>query len=595
MKLQFVAQFRAGEPSVREPREDTELNGREQDLGCRERKRGLKDTVGRQLLMIHLLNDASLFHPCEGFPPKLPSLPRRNQAGGIVTTVLPCARDAGNFAHHPRWTLRARRRSLSLAYQAHTMKARLLLLAITVLLSMDSSAKAQNPDLRGAASLGPEAIFQLTNIWAVHLSFTPDQWDAMEPTQSPGGLGGTQRRTFLQGPEGGRNGIAAAFGFVFKYVHADLEFGSHVFRNVAVRYKGNGTFLSSRTGPKRSLKIDLNQFVKEQKLGGMSQLNLHNSVRDSSGMNEAMAYQLFRDGGLPAPRTAFARVYITVPGKHNRQYFGLYNLVEDVSSSFAEDRFNQKGGALFKPVTPHLFSDLGDAWADYNQTYDPKGNLSEQQKSRVIEFSRFASSASDEQFASQLGRFVDVAQFARYMAITVWLTDLDGILGPGQNYYLYLHPSTQKFMFIPWDQDQPFGQFPRGTQEQREQLSIRRPWTGENKFLERAFKNEEFYSAYVAALREYSASLFQPERLDKKVSELAKAIRPAIKEESSERLEEFEKAVAGKNVATSMGPRFGSFEVKSLRGFVRARNASVADQLAGRSEGMTISQGLGGR
>ena len=32
----------------------------------------------------------------------------------------------------------------------------------------------------------------------------------------------------------------------------------------------------------------------------MSQLNLHNSVRDPSFMNEAVAYRLFRDGGVPA-------------------------------------------------------------------------------------------------------------------------------------------------------------------------------------------------------------------------------------------------------------------------------------------------------
>jgi spore coat protein CotH len=38
---------------------------------------------------------------------------------------------------------------------------------------------------------------------------------------------------------------------------------------------------------------------------------------------------------------------------------------------------------------------------------------------------------------------------------------LDSLLGPRQNHYVYLHPKTQKFMFLPWDQDQTFGQFPR--------------------------------------------------------------------------------------------------------------------------------------
>ncbi|GEM_PF-139095 len=48
--------------------------------------------------------------------------------------------------------------------------------------------------------------------------------------------------------------------------------------------------------------------------------------------------------------------------------------------------------------------------------------------------------ASD--FAAKLGDYLDIENFARYMALTAWLTDLDGILGPGQNFYLYLHPKT---------------------------------------------------------------------------------------------------------------------------------------------------------
>jgi spore coat protein CotH len=363
-----------------------------------------------------------------------------------------------------------------------------------------------------------------------------------------------------------------------------------------VRYKGNGTFLSSRETLKRSLKLDLNHFVKGQKLAGMSQLNLHNSVRDPSGMNEAIAYRLFRDAGLPAPRTAYAKVIVTVPGKHDRRYFGLYNLIEDVGSAFAKDRFAVKKGAILKPVTPNLFSDLGDDWKNYNQTYDPKGDLSDEQKRRVIEFSKFASSASEQDFASRIGEYLDIDNFACYMAVTAWLADLDGMLGPGQNYYLYLHPKTQKFLFIPWDQDQPFGQFPRGTQEQRENLSIQKPWTGENRFLERVYKVDAFKAAYLKRLTELNKTIFEPERLHRQVDELAAVLRAPIQEESPERLSEFNKAVAGQTLTIVMGPGFaGGTAVTPIKPFVKARVKSVADQLAGKSEGKVINPGFGGR
>jgi spore coat protein H len=461
--------------------------------------------------------------------------------------------------------------------------------AVVLFLLSTFSAAQQAPK----AGLHSSDVFQLTNVWTIHLQFTPDQWQAMEPKQGQPQFGG-RRGSFLQGPEGGRNGIAAAFGIKFEYVHADLEFGTNKFKNIGVRYKGNGTFLSSREGLKRSLKIDLNQFIKGQTFAGMSQLNLHNSVRDPSGMNEAIAYRLFRDGGVPAPRTAYAKVYVTVPGKYERKYFGLYDLIEDIGSAFAHDRFGAKKGALFKPVTPSLFSVLGDDWKNYNQTYDPKGAVSDEQKRRVIEFSKFLSTASDGDFAAKLGDYLDIENFAHYMALTAWLTDLDGILGPGQNFYLYLNPKTQRFSFVPWDQDQPFGQFPRGTQEERENLSIKKPWTGENRFLERVYKVESFQTVYRARLAEFSKSILEPERLRGQVDQLAAVLRDPIKEESAERLAEFEKAVAGQKLTISMGPGFqGGTEVTPLKVFVTARAKSVADQLDGNSQGKTINPGFG--
>src|SRR5687767_16038337 len=100
----------------------------------------------------------------------------------------------------------------------------------------------------------------------------------------------------------------------------------------------------------------------------MSQLNLHNSVRDPGSMNESLAYGLFNKGGVPAARTAYAKVYVTVPGKYEKKYFGLFSLVEDIGKEFIEEKLGVTKGALFKPVTPELFGDIGNDWKSYNQT-----------------------------------------------------------------------------------------------------------------------------------------------------------------------------------------------------------------------------------
>lgn len=465
---------------------------------------------------------------------------------------------------------------------------RTLLAIATLALAAISPATAA--DKAPAKSGAGERIFEIKKVWDIHLTFTPEQWAAMEPVQGPRPPR-RQGGSFLQGPEGGRNGIAAAFGIEYNYARANLEFGSQRLSEVAVRIKGNGTFLTSRDGLKRSLKLDFNHFVKGQKLEGLTQLNLHNSVRDPSHTNEAIAYRLFRDCGVPSPRTSFAKVFVTVPGTHDHKYFGLYNVVEDVGNSFAEQHFGTKEGALLKPVTPQLFADLGDDWKNYNQTYDPKGKLSDDQKKRIIETCEFVSNANDADFAAKIGDYIDLENFARYIAVTAWLTDLDGILGPGQNFYLHLHPETRKFSFIPWDQDQVFGQFPRGSQEQRETLSILKPWTGNNRFLEKMFKVEAFKAKYLARLKELNESTLKPERIIPQVDALAAVLRGPVAEESAARLDAFSKATAGEMFPLVMGPGFREpVQVKPIKAFVGPRWKSVNDQLAGQSQGVTMNR-----
>src|SRR4029453_18823565 len=103
-------------------------------------------------------------------------------------------------------------------------------------------------------------------------------------------------------------------------------------------------------------------------------------------------------------------------------------------------------------------------------------------------------------------------------------------------------------------QDQSFGQFPRGSQEQRERLAIRKPWAGNNAFLDKVFKAEPFKAAYLAKMREFTETSIQPPRIAPQVDELPAVVRDAIKEESNERLTNLNNAVEGKPVTSSMAP-----------------------------------------
>ena len=286
-----------------------------------------------------------------------------------------------------------------------------------------------------------------------------DAWRAMQPQNGASGGGfGFGGSRFL-GPPGGRNGVAARQGIEFDYVHATLQIDDWTFRDVAVRYKGNGSYLrASRAGSNKiSLKVDLNKYVKGQELAGLTTINFQNNITDVGWMNEVLAYRLYRDAGALAPRTTYAQVYLTVEGQSEKRYLGLYSVSENVDENFAEDRFGTRKGAIFKPSTQDLFTDWGPDWAAYNQSYDPKTDLTEAQKQRVIALGRLVSGATDEEFAAKIGDYVDLDDFARYFAVLVWLANHDSLLQNGQNFYTYLHPDTNRMHFIAWDQDFSFG------------------------------------------------------------------------------------------------------------------------------------------
>ena len=464
-----------------------------------------------------------------------------------------------------------------------------LAVLVPLLLMLTVGPSAQ----RAAVTLGSPThneLFGTAKIVTVQLEFSQADYKALAPQSGGGwfgsGGGGGNSQSWLQGPDGKRNGFAASRGVQFTYVHGNATIDGQAVRNIGVRYKGNGTYFDGAAAGKISLKLDFAEYVKGQRLGTVKKLNLHSNITDATWMNEVLAFQLFREAGVPAPRTSYARVYVTIQGRQDRAYAGLYSLVENPDEEFVTARGLPKTGAIFKPVATNVFADLGPDWKRYNQTYDPKTTLTAPQQQRVIDFARLVTGATDAQFAAQVGDYLDLDETARYLAVVVFLSDLDGLLGPGQNYYLYLDPRTQKFSFIAWDQDHSFGQFFRGTQSSREQLSIHHPWTESSRFLDRLFRVDAFKKLYLARLTEFSGTLFKPERFHRQVDELAVVLRPVVKDESAQRLLRFDKAVAGEVPPGDAGMfRGANIPIKP---FVKARAQSVLDQLAGRSSGQRI-------
>eukprot|EP00928_Gymnodinium_smaydae_P065888 TRINITY_DN4896_c0_g1_i5.p1 TRINITY_DN4896_c0_g1~~TRINITY_DN4896_c0_g1_i5.p1 ORF type:complete len:732 (-),score=91.31 TRINITY_DN4896_c0_g1_i5:392-2512(-) len=134
-----------------------------------------------------------------------------------------------------------------------------------------------------------------------------------------------------------------------------LSGGEETWTQVGCRTKGASTLKSamsdycgSTAGVRFPLKVDLNEFVRDQDAHGLSKFVLNAGMKDATfGLQEWAAYELYRLTGQPAPRTRF--VDATVAGEK----LGVYLLVEAVDRwSFLKQHFsmlNTDAASMYKP------------------------------------------------------------------------------------------------------------------------------------------------------------------------------------------------------------------------------------------------------
>jgi hypothetical protein len=202
---------------------------------------------------------------------------------------------------------------------------------------------------------------------------------------------------------------------------------------------------------------------------------------------------------------------------------------------------------------------------------------------RVIGFARLLHQGDDATFDQQVGDYLDVDQFLRFLAVNVLLSNLDSFLGATQNHYIYLEPTSNKFQFLPWDMDHSFGVFPlTGTPESRRDLSIDHPGGTKHTLIERVLGLPRYKTAYHDYLDAYLEGIFAAEKLDQQISEAAKFLRPLVSANGPGARDRFERVVAD-------SPQRG--EPHGMKIFIDERRASVRRQLDGTSSGQILHDG----
>ena len=443
-------------------------------------------------------------------------------------------------------------------------------------------AAGQEP---GAKESHNNELFGATNLWAIHLEIPAKEYEAMQPAAAGFGAPGAPLPA-PKDPKDKRESERNLFGTEFPWAQADLTAEGKTFKKVGLRYSGEIAYFASSLGLKRPLKIEFNKFVADQQFHDLTSLQLHAMPMDPSKSREVLAYSLFRAAGVPAPRTAFAEVTLTVPGKYDKEYLGLYTVVENVDRTFLAGRFGADKGVLMKPFQLRSVEQFGNDWNAYRGLYRPHSEPTPEEAKRIVAFARLVNSASDDAFKKEIESYLDVDEFLRFLAANAITSNLESVFALGHNYLLYLNPKTNRFVFLPGDLEFSLANFLlMGSPEQLMDLSLAHPYPGQNKLVERLLASKEVNEKYQKVLKELWEKTFVKERLLEQIEALEKITKePLAKEKTA--------AAAREEVAAGFGPGGAGPQAPDLKTFVEKRSASIAAQLAGRSKGF-VPAGFG--
>lgn len=243
-----------------------------------------------------------------------------------------------------------------------------------------------------------------------------------------------------------------------QYAEASLAAGGIELARVGLRFKGSlGTLASCFADDgtlrcsKLSMKIKSDEYLADQRFFGLKRLNFNSMLFDDSLMHERLAYRVYREMGLVAPRSAHARLII------NGEDWGLFSLVEDVDGRFTESHFDGGDGNLYKEAWP------SNADADIlARALETNEDIADH--SAFLAFQAELLAASPDELPGVLERHVDLDNLLASLAVDRTLVNWDGFTAfyciegfcENHNYYWYQDEVAPRFALIPWDLDNSF-------------------------------------------------------------------------------------------------------------------------------------------
>lgn len=302
-----------------------------------------------------------------------------------------------------------------------------------------------------------DVVFDQSKVLRLDFVIEKEYWDAMQADLATimASLGGPGTGSTDESP---------------MYVPCQMYFNGKQWYDVGIRYKGNSSLKTAYQAGNGKLpfRIEMNHFQNEnpningQTFYGFTQLSLSSNFKDDSFLHEKIAADVFREFGIPSPKTAFYRIY--VDHGEGPVYFGLYTMVEVVfDSPMLNAQLGGGSGNCYKPdgdgsrlndlnlINTTYFPNKTNDGADFSDLHELINTLLSDNRT-----------TNPSQWRTDMEKIIDMSLYLKWLAANTTMKNWDTYGRMTHNYYLYNKPTNNKFVWLPWDNNEAFSNGPGG-------------------------------------------------------------------------------------------------------------------------------------
>ncbi|MFD8256174.1 CotH kinase family protein, partial [Streptomyces werraensis] len=195
--------------------------------------------------------------------------------------------------------------------------------------------------------------------------------------------------------------------------------------------------------------VKIDEYIEGRAYQGEREISLRPGVDGQVPLNEALSLALTDESGQKAERYSFTRFTV------NNRPTVTRLMVEAPDTEYAEE-VEDGNGVLYKARAGSSFTYRGDDPTEYESDFKQLNKKGSQDLEPVMRLIKWVDGATDEEFARDLGKYVDVESLASYVATQNLLLNFDDMAGPGKNYLLWYDLDTKKFSVLGWDYNLTF-------------------------------------------------------------------------------------------------------------------------------------------